>query len=71
MNALTRALMPLTNRDFARYAAQVARRASSWTHDTMTAGRERWDNPATSAERFCQDIEEVLGWIRAEAEQTR
>lgn len=61
----------LTNKDFARYAAQIARRSSSWTFDTMTMGREHWDGPPinNSVERFCAEIEEVLGWMRAEAEQ--
>lgn len=62
----------LTNRQFARYAAQIARRASSWTHDTMTMGEHHWDGPPinNSVERFCNDIEQILGWMRAEAEQT-
>ncbi len=62
----------LTNKHFARYAAVIARKASSWSHDTMSMGDHHWNGPPIndSVERFCKEIEEVLGWIRAEAEQT-
>lgn len=65
--------MSLTNRDFARFAAQVARRASAWTFDTMMMGNEYWDQPTIndSAERFCKEIEDVLGWLRAAAADRR
>lgn len=59
----------LTNRSFARHAALIARRAASWTHDTMTMGDDYWDKPpiGDSVERFCADIESVLERLRAES----
>lgn len=59
----------LTNYHLGRYATQVARRASSWAHDTMTMGEDYRDQPTIndSAERFCKEIEDVLSWIRADA----
>lgn len=59
----------LTNRSLARHATLIARRASSWAHDTMTMGDDYWDKPPinNSVERFIDDIEAVLEWLRAEA----
>lgn len=61
----------LTNQQFARYAVQISKRAASWAHDTMTMPSHRWEKPPinNSAERFCAEIEEILGWLKAEAEQ--
>lgn len=58
----------ITNMQLARYATQIARRASAWAHDTMTMGDHYWNEPAinNSPERFCKDIEDVLEWIKAQ-----
>lgn len=55
----------MTNREFAMFASQIARRSASWTHDTLTMGDEYWNRPTLgdSRERFCRDIREILELI--------
>lgn len=57
----------MTNREFARWTAQIARRSASWTHDIMTTGTEHWEKPTLgdSRERFCREIREVLEWMES------
>jgi hypothetical protein len=55
----------LTNLEFARRAAQIAKRASSWSFDTLVMGDEHLNErtPGNSAERFCAEIKEMLDRI--------
>jgi hypothetical protein len=55
----------MTNLEVARRATQIAKRASSWSFDALTMGDERLheQTPGNSAERFCQEIREMLDRI--------
>ncbi len=52
----------MTNHDFAMRTAQIAKRAASWTHDTLTMGRDYLDKPTNdqAAAVFCKSIKEML-----------
>lgn len=54
--------MALTNLEFARRTAQIAKRAATWSFDTLTMGDEYLSGPTinNSAERFCREIKEML-----------
>lgn len=47
------------------FAALIARRSASWTHDIMTTGTEYWEKQTLndSRQRFCRDIREILDQI--------
>lgn len=62
----------MTNTDFARRCAQIAKRSSEWTFDTLTMGDEYLNRPPIndSVERFCQQIESLVKNLRSDAVQT-
>lgn len=57
--------MALTNLEFARRTAQIAKRAASWSFDTLAMGDDYMTGPTIngSAERFCREIKEMLDRI--------
>lgn len=55
----------MSNLEFAQRTAQIAKRAATWTHDTMTMGAGYLSKPANdqAAAVFCKDIKEMLDQI--------
>lgn len=56
----------MTNLEFARRTAHIAKRASEWSFDTLTMGDKYMHQPTinNSVERFCEQIEGLLELIR-------
>lgn len=59
----------MTNTDFARRCAQIAKRSSEWAFDTLTMGDDYLNKPPIndSVERFCQQIDGLVKNLRADA----
>lgn len=54
----------MTNQDFTRHMAHIARRASDWTHDSLTGGYVLTaEADRDTRARFCESIREILKQI--------
>lgn len=58
----------MTNLEFARRCAQIAKRAAGWSFDSLTMGDEYLNKPTinNSAARFCEEIDYMVARIREE-----
>lgn len=63
----------MTNLEFARRCAQIAKRAAGWSFDSLTMGDDYLQKPTinNSAERFCVEIDYMVAQIRANAGPAR